>query len=136
MDTAFWPAFSSKAAGMVSALSQYADSRSRAGRRLVEGPHSTAPERPQPESGWKHVRRLYGFAGRSDTRSGLLTGGNIPKARTLILLSGLKLEMKGLNRSRNLKSCYSIIKDEFNLKGNKEKVYNQFKELLIKEGLI
>lgn len=66
----------------------------------------------------------------------MITGDNIPKARKLILLSGLKLEMKGLNRSRNLKSCYSIIKDEFNLKGNKEKVYNQFKELLIKEGLI
>jgi len=66
----------------------------------------------------------------------MITGENIPKARKLILLSGLKLEIKGMTRSRNLKSCYAIIKEEFNLKGNKEKVYNQFKELLTKEGLI
>tara|TARA_B100002019_G_scaffold11120_1_gene8952 strand:- start:4118 stop:4327 length:210 start_codon:yes stop_codon:yes gene_type:complete len=45
------------------------------------------------------------------------------------LLRGLRLEMQGLQMSRG-RSCYSIIKQEFGLKGNKQKVYDQFKQLL------
>ena len=45
------------------------------------------------------------------------------------LLRGLRLELNGLKMSRG-RSCYSIVKGEFNLKGSKQKVYDQFKQLL------
>jgi hypothetical protein len=45
------------------------------------------------------------------------------------LLRGLKLELSGLKMSRG-RSCYSIIKGEFDLKGGKQKVYDQFKQLI------
>ena len=45
------------------------------------------------------------------------------------LLRGLRLETQGLQMSRG-RSCYSIIKQEFGLKGNKQKVYDQFKLML------
>ncbi len=50
--------------------------------------------------------------------------------RLVALLKGLGLEIKGLKR--NGRSCYAMIKDEFNLKGNKQKVYDQFKEIVEK----
>jgi hypothetical protein len=53
--------------------------------------------------------------------------------RLLVLASKLKLETKGLKCSG--KSAYSIIKKEFALKGNKQKVLSQFDELLIEAGL-
>ena len=49
---------------------------------------------------------------------------NIDMARLLTLKSALKLEISGLKRRGQ--SAYSIIKSEFNLKGNKQKVYDQF----------
>ena len=49
---------------------------------------------------------------------------NINMARLLVLKSALKLEISGLKRRGQ--SAYSIIKSEFNLKGSKQKVYNQF----------
>lgn len=45
------------------------------------------------------------------------------------LLKGLRLEMVGMQMSRG-QSCYSIIKQEFGLKGSKQKVYDQFKSML------
>lgn len=45
------------------------------------------------------------------------------------LLKGLRLEMVGMKMSRG-QSCYSIIKQEFGLKGSKQKVYDQFKSML------
>jgi hypothetical protein len=45
------------------------------------------------------------------------------------LLKGLRLETQGLQMSRG-KSCYSIIKEEFGLKGSKQKVYDHFKLML------
>ena len=48
---------------------------------------------------------------------------DIDNFRILTLIQGLKLEMKGLKMSRG-KSCYQIIKNEFGLKGSREKVYN------------
>lgn len=45
------------------------------------------------------------------------------------LLKGLRLEMVGMQMSRG-QSCYSIIKQEFGLKGSKQKVYDQFKLML------
>lgn len=55
--------------------------------------------------------------------------------RLRTLLRGLKLEIIGMKMSRG-RSCYSIIKEDFDLKGSKQKVYEQFKELLEEEGLV
>jgi hypothetical protein len=48
---------------------------------------------------------------------------NINNYRMIALLKGLKLELKGIKVSRNV-SCYAILKDEFNLKGSRQKVYD------------
>ncbi len=56
----------------------------------------------------------------------VITGENIGRYRLMVLLSALKLEMLGIKRSRG-RTAYSIIKSEFNLKGNRQSVYNQFK---------
>ena len=44
--------------------------------------------------------------------------------RLVSLKYALKLEVRGIKMTR--KSVYAQIKREFNLKGNKQKVYNQF----------
>lgn len=49
--------------------------------------------------------------------------------RQKVLLKGLEAELRGMKLSRG-RSCYSVIKEEYNLKGNKQKVYDQFKQLL------
>lgn len=49
--------------------------------------------------------------------------------RQRVLLKGLEAELRGMRLSRG-RSCYSIIKDEYGLKGGKQKVYEQFKQLL------
>ena len=58
-----------------------------------------------------------------------------PKAiegyRQRVLLKGLEAELRGMKLSRG-RSCYSIIKEEFGLKGSKQKVYDQFKKALTK----
>ena len=48
--------------------------------------------------------------------------------RQRVLLKGLKLELIGMKLSRG-QSCYSIIKQEYGLKGNKQSVYDQFKAI-------
>ena len=58
----------------------------------------------------------------------LNTPTQIEAFRFKALLRGLKLELVGMKMSRG-RSCYSIIKEEFNLKGSKQKVYDQFKQL-------
>ena len=60
-----------------------------------------------------------------------ITGRNIDRFRLLVLKHGLMMEIKGMRKKRP--SCYSVIKKEFNLKGNKQKVYDQFCELIKKE---
>lgn len=57
----------------------------------------------------------------------IITGNNIDRYRMKVLLSGLKLELEGMKRRGQ--SCYSIVKQEFGLKGNKQSVYNQFKTI-------
>jgi hypothetical protein len=59
----------------------------------------------------------------------LNTPTQIEAFRFKTLLRGLRLELNGLRMSRG-RSCYSIVKDEFNLKGSKQKVYDQFKQLI------
>ena len=54
---------------------------------------------------------------------------NIAKVRLITLKHALDLEIKtGMKISRG-RSAYSIIKSEFGLKGNKQKVLSQFTEL-------
>jgi len=50
--------------------------------------------------------------------------------RLLTLRSALELEILGMNRRG--RSVYSIIKEEFGFKGNKQKVYDQIDELIKK----
>ena len=57
------------------------------------------------------------------------TPEQIEMFRYKTLLRGLRLETQGLQMSRG-RSCYSIIKEEFDLKGSKQKVYDQFKLML------
>ena len=51
--------------------------------------------------------------------------------RQRVLLKGLEAELIGMKLSRG-RSCYCIIKEEFDLKGSKQKVYDQFKKALTK----
>ena len=51
----------------------------------------------------------------------MITGEQITSYRILTLRKGLELELKGLRLTRG-RSCYSMIKTEFNFKGNKAKV--------------
>jgi hypothetical protein len=60
--------------------------------------------------------------------STVLTGQAINDYRTKVLLSALKLECLGMKR--NGPSVYSIVKQEYNLKGNKQSVYNQLESIL------
>jgi hypothetical protein len=63
------------------------------------------------------------------------TPNQIEAFRCRTLLRGLKLETLGMKMSRG-QSCYSIIKQDFGLKGNKQKVYDQFKQLLQEGGVL
>ena len=58
----------------------------------------------------------------------VLTGDTITMYRQKVLLSALKLECKGMKR--NGPSVYSIIKREYNLKGTKQKVLEQFESMI------
>ena len=60
----------------------------------------------------------------------LITGeDNIKKFRLIALKHALDLEIKTGMRIHRGRTAYSIIKDEFKLKGNKQKVLEQFIEL-------
>lgn len=48
---------------------------------------------------------------------------HVRNARVLTLRSALGLELKGLKRRG--RSVYSIVKQEFGFKGNKQRVYDQ-----------
>ena len=58
----------------------------------------------------------------------------IQMAKYLTMRSGLKLEIKGMRLSRGI-SCYKMIKDTFGLKGSKQKVLEQFEQLLTESGV-
>ena len=63
------------------------------------------------------------------------TPEQIRLARYITLLRGLKLEIDtGLSMSRG-RTCYAIIKSEFNMKGNKKKVYQQLLEMMREAGV-
>lgn len=59
----------------------------------------------------------------------MITGEqNIKNARILTLRSALKLEVAGM--SRRGRSVYSIVKEEFSFKGNKQKVLDQLNDYI------
>jgi hypothetical protein len=58
----------------------------------------------------------------------VLTGDAITNYRKKVLLSALKLECLGMKR--NGPSVYSMIKREYNLKGSKQSVYEQFQLMI------
>jgi len=60
---------------------------------------------------------------------GLTDPNQIINYRHKVLLRGLKLELDGMSLTRG-RSCYAIIKKEFGLKGNRQKVLIQFKKII------
>ncbi len=58
----------------------------------------------------------------------VLTDSQITDYRAKVLLSALSLECKGMKR--NGPSAYSIVKKEYNLKGNKQSAYDQLSAIL------
>lgn len=65
----------------------------------------------------------------------IITGEHaIANARYLTLRVGLELECLGMKKRG--KSCYSIIKSEFGLTGNRVNVYSQFTSILRDRGVI
>ena len=58
----------------------------------------------------------------------VLTGESINNYRAKVLLAALKLECLGMKRRGP--SAYSIVKAEYNLKGNKLSVLNQLESIL------
>jgi len=64
----------------------------------------------------------------------VITGDNIDLFRMSILEKALKLELLGMKgRGR---SAYSVIKSEYGLKGNRQSVYDQFREIVYREKAI
>ena len=59
----------------------------------------------------------------------LNTTNQIHQFRRLTLLKGLQLEAEGFQVKRP-PSCYSVVKKEFGLKGNKAKVLEQFTKIV------
>lgn len=58
----------------------------------------------------------------------LHTPDQIQAFRMLTLLSGLKLEVRGLRTSG--RSCYQIIKQEFGLTGNRRQVLEAYQKIV------
>lgn len=65
----------------------------------------------------------------------VLTGNQITDFRTKMLLRGIKAELRGMRLTSRGPSCYSIIKKEYGLKGNKQKVHDQFEKIVKDMGL-
>jgi hypothetical protein len=63
------------------------------------------------------------------------TPTKIEAYRLLALKGALKLECKGMRRSRG-ESAYAIVKREFDLRGSREAVLHDFEELLRDRGVL
>ena len=64
----------------------------------------------------------------------LNTPNQIDAFRLLTLRGALRLEVMGMKRHG--RSVYSIVKEEFALKGNKQKVFDQFTEILQENNIM
>ena len=60
----------------------------------------------------------------------LITGESIMHYRLLRLIQGLKAEIGGMRLTSKGRTCYSILKSEYGLKGNKQKVLVQIQEIM------
>ena len=60
----------------------------------------------------------------------MITGESIMHYRLLTLIQGLKSEIKGMRLTSKGRTCYSIIKSEYGLKGSREKVLVQIQEIM------
>lgn len=58
------------------------------------------------------------------------TGESVKYFQMASLLAGLKLEVKGLKKKGE--SCYTKIRRDYGLRGNKQKVLEQFEALCLK----
>lgn len=60
-----------------------------------------------------------------------ITGTGIPYFRMAMILSGMQFELKtGMKLTGKAPSCFTIARREFGLKGNKEKLIEQFAKLV------
>jgi hypothetical protein len=59
----------------------------------------------------------------------VISGDDIHVYRMKVLLRALALEIKGMKISKG-QSAYSVIKNQFNLKGSKQKVFDQFQQIV------
>jgi len=64
----------------------------------------------------------------------LNTPSQIDAFRLLTLRGALRLEVMGMKRHG--RSVYSIVKEEFDLKGNKQKVFDQFTKILQEHNIM
>jgi hypothetical protein len=60
---------------------------------------------------------------------------NTHNFRLVMLRSALRMELRGMRMTRKTRSAYAIVKSEFKLKGNKQKVYDEFCKILEDKGL-
>ena len=63
------------------------------------------------------------------------TPEGIEAYRLLVLRGALKLEIAGMRRSRG-SSAATVIKHEFNLKGNNKSVLEQYESILREKGVL
>jgi hypothetical protein len=62
----------------------------------------------------------------------VITGESINHYKFLILIQGLKVEMKGMRMTSKGRTCYSILRREYGFKGSREKVLAQAQEAMDK----
>jgi len=62
----------------------------------------------------------------------VITGESINHYRFLILIQGLKAEIKGMRLTSKGRTCYSILKREFGFRGSKQRVLEQVQEAMDK----
>jgi hypothetical protein len=80
------------------------------------------------------MRQAEGLKYKEEMKMVVILGSEIQAARLLTLRQGLRLEILGLHRRGP--SCYSIIKTEFGLKGDKQSVFDQFTQGLEESGIL
>ena len=64
----------------------------------------------------------------------LNTPSQIDAFRLLTLRGALRLEVMGMKRHG--RSAYALVKEEFDLKGNKQKVFDQFTKILQEHNIM
>lgn len=62
----------------------------------------------------------------------LITGDSIMHYRLMNMILGLKTEIRGLRLTGKGRTCYSMLKREYGLKGNKAKVLAQAEAIMDK----